>query len=79
MYVGIGGHVIGMIDGLKLESLEPSDSLEQNRDYNEWHSTVNRNLVLVWYPRGDVVDVGVTCLGTFMIQNPRCGVIFMIT
>ena len=33
-FVGIGGHVIGRIDGLKLESLEPSNSLEQNRDYN---------------------------------------------
>ena len=31
-FVRIGGHVIGMIDGFKLESLEPFDSLEKNRD-----------------------------------------------
>ena len=47
-FVGLGGHVIAMIDGLKLETLNPTNSLDHNRDYNGWHSTVNRNLVLVF-------------------------------
>ena len=45
--IGLGGHVIGMIDELKLEFQEPSDSLEQNRDCNGWRSTASQNLVLV--------------------------------
>ena len=29
-FVIIGGHVVVMIDGLKLESLDPSNSVDQN-------------------------------------------------
>ena len=46
-FAGIGGHVIGIIDVLKLESLRPSDSSRCNCDRNRWHSTVNIHLVMV--------------------------------
>ena len=36
VFVVIGVHVIEIIDGFKIESLESSDSLEQNRDCNGW-------------------------------------------
>jgi len=64
-FVGLGGHVIAMIDGLKLETLTWPDSLDQNRDYNGWHLTVNRNLVLVWDPQGKIVDAAVNLPGNF--------------
>ena len=46
-FVAIGGLVIGMTNGLKLESLETSDSLEYDRYWNRWNSLAGRNLVLV--------------------------------
>jgi hypothetical protein len=64
MFTAIPG-VVGMIDGKKLESLHPSDYLEQNRDYNGWHSSVNRNLILLWDPNGKIIDAGVNLPGNF--------------
>ena len=64
MFTVIPG-VVGMIDGKKLESLHPSDYLEQNRDYNGWHSSVNRNLILLWDPNGKIIDAGVNLPGNF--------------
>ena len=46
-------------------TLNPPNSLDQNRDYNGWHSTVNRNLVLVWDPQGKIVDAAVNLPGNF--------------
>ena len=63
--VGLSGHVIEMIDVLKFESFEPSNYLEYNRDFNGWQSIVNKNLEVVWYPRGKVVDAGVNFHGNF--------------
>jgi hypothetical protein len=64
MFAEIPG-VVGMIDGKKLETLHPSDHLEQNRDYNGWHSSVNRNLILMWDPNGKIIDAGVNLPGNF--------------
>ena len=64
MFSDIPG-VVGMIDGKKLESFHPSNHLEQNRDYNGWHSTVNRNMVLLWDPRGKFFDAGINLPGNF--------------
>jgi hypothetical protein len=33
-FVGLAGCVVGMMDGLKLETLQPPDCLKQNHDYN---------------------------------------------
>mmetsp|Transcript_29729 Transcript_29729/g.28588 ORF Transcript_29729/g.28588 Transcript_29729/m.28588 type:complete len:247 (-) Transcript_29729:15-755(-) len=59
IFEGLPVTVIVMIDGKKLEILHPSDSLEQNRDYNGWHDTVYRNLILMWVPRRKITDADV--------------------
>ena len=51
--------MIGVIDGMKFESLE------HNRNYNRHHSTVNRNLVLTQDPRKKLVNAGVNLPGNF--------------
>ena len=61
-FVGLGGHAIGKIEGLKLESQEPSDSLEQNGDHNGSDSTANRIFLLAWDPHGKIVDAGANLL-----------------
>ena len=57
--------VVGMLDGRKMLSRHPSDWLEQNRDYNGWTQDVNRNVVLMWDPAGEIVDVAVNTPGNF--------------
>ena len=46
MFLDIEG-VVGILDGKKFLTLQPEDSLQQNRDYNRWIGDVNRNLVLL--------------------------------
>ena len=48
-------NVVAMMDGDKLGSLAPDDSVLQNRDYNGYTKDVNRNIVLVWDPFGKIV------------------------
>ena len=57
--------VVGMLDGLKVTSLNPSNPKEQNRDYNGWTGDTNRNLLLLWDPFGKIVDVVVNLLGSY--------------
>ena len=54
-----------MIDGKKLPSKNLQENLEQNRDYNGWKGTTNRNLIIVWDTFGKIVDVGVNLPGNF--------------
>ena len=58
-------NVVAMIDGNKLESFNPQDYLDQNRDWNGWTRDANRNLVLVWDPFGKIVDAAVNTPGNF--------------
>ena len=58
-------NVIAMVDGNKLESFNPQDSLDQNSDWNGWTRDANRNLVLVWDPYGKIVDAAVNAPGNF--------------
>ena len=62
--------VVGMIDGRKMDSLQPSDWLEQNWDYNGWTKEVNRNAVLLWDPYGKIVDAAINCPGNF--HDSKC-------
>ena len=57
--------VVGMLDGKKLLTLQPQDTLSQNRDYNGWTGDVNRNLVLLWDPYGKIIDAAVNTPGNF--------------
>ena len=58
-------NVVAMMDGDKLGSLAPDDSVLQNRDYNGYTKDVNRNIVLVWDPFGKIVDAVVNAPGNF--------------
>ena len=58
-----------MIDGIKLASQEPSDSLEQNRDYDGRYSIANRNVVLAWGLRGKIIDAGSNSPGNFRVSK----------
>lgn len=58
-------NVVGMVDGKKLTSLNPSDELEQNRDWNGWTNDVHRGMVLIWDPRGKIVDAAINLPGNF--------------
>ena len=57
--------VVAMVDGDKLQSKQPANYLEQNRDYNGWTHDVNRNVVLVWDTFGKTVDCVVNAPGSF--------------
>jgi len=58
-------NVVGMIDGKKLTSLHPSDEMEQNRDWNGWTNDVHRSMVLIWDPKGKIVDAAINLPGNF--------------
>ena len=64
MFLDIKG-VVGMIDGRKMVSLQPTEWLAQNRDYNGWTKEVNRNVVLLWDTDGLIVDAAVNTPGNF--------------
>ena len=69
-FAGLGSHVIVMIDGLKLESQDPSDSLEQNCYCNGWHTALGRILALSWGPREKITDAGRISPGNFHDSKP---------
>lgn len=65
-----------MVLKIELNSLHPVDYLLQNRDYNGWHSTLNRNLILLWDARGKIIDAAVKyfisiCFGCFLQEKFR--------
>ena len=51
-------YVVGMMDGLKLVTLEDPDPTIQNRDYNGWTGDTNRNCIFLWSPSGKVTHLG---------------------
>ena len=57
--------VVAMVDGTKIETKSPQDLVQQNRDYNGWTKSVNRNMVLVWDPFGKIVDAAINLPGCF--------------
>lgn len=57
--------IVGMIYGTNIDTFNLSNYLEKNRDYNSCHSTINSNLMLVWDPRGKIVDAGINLPGNF--------------
>jgi hypothetical protein len=58
-------NVVGMIDGKKLTSLHPRDEMEQNRDWNGWTNDVHRSMVLIWDPKGKIIDAAINLPGNF--------------
>ena len=58
-------NVVGMIDGKKLTSLHPKDEMEQNRDWNGWTNDVHRSMVLIWDPKGKIIDAAINLPGNF--------------
>ena len=53
------------MDGLKVKTKAPEETDLQNRDYNGWTGDVNQNLLLVWDPRGKIVDCTINAPGNF--------------
>ena len=62
-FFGLPGKIVGMIDGTKIDTYTPGDWLEQNRDYNGWKGNHQRNLMLLWDPKGKIIDAAVKLSG----------------
>ncbi len=54
-----------MMDGVNVTTKTPSEFDLQNRDYNGWTSSVNRNVVIIWDTFGRVVDAAVNTPRSF--------------
>ena len=57
--------VVGMLDGMKRATSTPDDRKSQNRDYNGWTGDVNRNVLLLWDPFGEIIDAVVNTPGSY--------------
>eukprot|EP00978_Attheya_sp_CCMP212_P010786 scaffold26270_cov60-Attheya_sp.AAC.2 len=56
---------VAFLDGDKIQSRNPLDHIDQNRDYNGWKHDVYRNFLLLWNTYGKIVDAVVNTPGNF--------------